>query len=64
MERISFVSLDRKFLDGIGMLAYHTGVRPSSLLEWVEQDEWEARLCFDMCVMGPIMEKMSRSGKV
>ncbi|HQE48891.1 MAG TPA: hypothetical protein PKV93_06020 [Fervidobacterium sp.] len=56
--------MDRKFLDGIGILAYHTGVRPSSLLEWVEQDEWEARLCFDMCVMGPIIEKMSRSGKI
>ena len=41
----------------------HTvGKRPSELVEWNTPEEWEARLCFDMDVLGPIIEKLNRRG--
>lgn len=36
----------------LGLLAYMSGVRPSTLFEWNDPDEWLDRLMFDLEVSG------------
>lgn len=50
-------------VNAIGMLAHSTGQRPSTFFEWNDPWEWEARMVFDMMIMGPAMEKMNRGVK-
>lgn len=58
--RNSFELLSPEVILAIGMVAQSTGHRPSEIMEWNDEWDWEARLMFDMAIMGPMLEKMNR----
>lgn len=58
MIRNSFESLSSEFLENLGAVAYHSGVRPSSLLEWNDPDDWIERLEFDSAVIQQLVPKL------
>jgi hypothetical protein len=45
-------------VDELGLVAYATGSRPSSLFLWDESDDWNERLVFDALVLQQAMPKL------